>query len=220
MDANTFDNIPAPVTAPVPTESEPDKKITVDVDAESIMAAIAAVNDEGYTDSIVTVQLERINNVVPDKGLQDYTDEDKEYIDSAELKNLSIDTYSLDGVTLNAIFTFDTKDSLFLQDLNDLCNRYRHATEELAMQNVTDKAMNLSIIIAPHEYEGRAVVIMNMPFMYTRCLADNGENASMHMMFYLDNIQFFALELTEEEEMMLKADAQRMAAEGTGGDLF
>ena len=64
------------------------------------------------------------------------------------------------------------------------------------------------------------MVIMNMPFMYTRCLADNGENASMHMMFYLDNIQFFALELTEEEEMMLKADAQRMAAEGTGGDLF
>ena len=213
MDTN-FANIPAPTEAPEVTNSLSTDGLTID--ADSIFAAMTQINESGHSPNMITVSLERINKIVPGQAYIDYSDEEKEFIDSVDIGDCAVDLSSLDGNLFNLMLTFDTRESVYLKDLNDILNRYRHVLEEYATQGVTDKGVVLSVIIAPDVFKGRGMCVLNMPTMFVRCLADNGENASMLMQFYVQDVDFYSIEMTEEDEINLTADAMRLVSAGDG----
>ena len=215
---NNIVNIPEPTVAEEPANAL--NTNNVEINAETILAEISTVNEDGHSPCMITASLERINKIVPDKLYMDYTDDEKEFIDRVDINDCAIDIYTLDGLTFNAVLTFDTRESQYLKDLNDICNRYRHVTEEYAAKEVQDKGIVLSLLIAPLKFMGKGICVMNMPAMYCRCLDDNGENTSMFMQFHAGDVDFFAVEMTEEEEIQLTADAMRQVSEGTNGQIF
>lgn len=209
------------VPAPEPVEKVNDLDTSdVEITPDTILGEILSTDKYGHAECMVTLSLERINQIVPGKHFLDYTDEEKEYVDNCEIHDCSIDINSLDGLLFNAIFTFDTKESQYLKDMNEMFNRYKHVMEEYAASDEQNKAIVLSIIIAPDRFKGKGICFMNMPIMGIRCLDDNGENASMYMMFHAEDVDFVTIEMTEDEEIQLTADAMRLAAEGGDGNLF
>ena len=212
------------VNIPEPTVNEENVNAldigNTEINADTILAEICTVDENGHSPSMITLSLERINKVMPGKLYLDYTDEEKEFIDSVNIGDCAVDIYSLDGTLFNAVFTFDTRTAQYLADMNDILNRYRHVTEEYAMNGVEDKGVVLSIIIAPNKFMGKGICILNMPTMYVRCLDDNGENAAMFTQFHAEDVDFLCIDMTEEEEIQLTADAMRLAADSSNGELF
>jgi len=192
----------------------------VEVNSDNILSLITSTDEEGHSPSYISITLERVNNIVPGKPLNEYEDDDRELVDNMDIADCAVDIYTLDGETYNLTLTFDTIHSSYLADLMSALDRYRSMVEDFAGSGVTDTAAAFSILFMPVDMKGKGSCLMSLPVMYTRCLADNGMNVAVYMQFKSADVQFYSIDMTEEEEVELTAETLRMAEQGTGGDIF
>lgn len=214
MDTN-FSNIPAP--APEPAEVDMNKAPenvfqTSEITSESIMELMSSRDENGHSPSDVFFTLERVNNVTPGKTYYEYSDDDKEFIDSISVRDCAVEMYSLNGALINLNLIFDTPQSAYLADCMDMLNRFRVAGEDLVVKGIENQALVLTVTIAPDEMMGKGACVCTLPTMYTRCLADNGENTALFLQFFSQDVRFVCVEMAEEEEKEITADALRMEA--------
>lgn len=214
MDTN-FSNIPAP--APAPAEANMNKAPenvfrAPEITSESIMELMSSRDENGHSPSDVFFTLERVKNVTPGKTYYEYSDDDKEFIDSISVRDCAVEMYSLNGALINLNLIFDTPQSAYLADCMDMLNRFRVAGEDLVVKGIEDQALVLTVTIAPDEMMGKGACVCTLPTMYTRCLADNGENTALFLQFFSQDVRFVCVEMTEEEEKEITADALRMEA--------
>lgn len=216
---NTVMNVPAPEEIKGVNAFDTNE-MDIEMTPDTILSEILSINKDGHTPCMITMSLERVKKVIPGKAFLDYTEEEKEYVDQVEINDCSVDISTLDGMLFNAVFTFDTKDAQYLKDMNEMFNRYRQVTEEYALNNEQEKGIALTVLIAPDRFMGKGILAMSFPVMGIRCLADNGENASMFMMFHQEDVDFISVEMTKEEEVQITADVMRATSEGGDGSIF
>jgi hypothetical protein len=213
------------IPAPQPTTKEEDTPSTVsvngmDVDAELIVSLINSTDKDGYSPCLVNASLERFTNIQPEKTLSDYTEDERTYIDGVDLSNCAINIHTFDGDLVNLILTFDSPKDSYLRELNELCNRYRIAADELTAKETDDAAVSLTITIVPKDLDGRAMVTLTLPTLFCRTLSDDGENASMLLQFHMGCVDFLAINVTDEEVTEITSDIMRQEEMGTNGQLF
>lgn len=213
------------VPAPKPTAKEDDTPKTVsvngeDVDAELIVSLINSTDEDGYSPCFVNASLERFTNIQEGKALSDYTEDERTYIDGVDLSNCAINVHTFDGDLVNLILTFDSPKDSYLRELNDLCNRYRIASDELTAKETDDVAVSLTVTIVPKDLNGRAMMTLTLPTLFCRTLSDDGENASMLLQFHMNCVDFLAINVTDEEVTEITSDIMRQEEMGTNGQLF
>lgn len=213
------------VPAPKPTTKEEDTPKTVsvngeDVDAELIVSLINSTDEDGYSPCFVNASLERFTNIQEGKALSDYTEDERTYVDGVDLSNCAINVHTFDGDLVNLILTFDSPKDSYLRELNDLCNRYRIASDELTAKETDDVAVSLTVTIVPKDLNGRAMMTLTLPTLFCRTLSDDGENASMLLQFHMNCVDFLAINVTDEEVTEITSDIMRQEEMGTNGQLF
>ena len=214
---NEFDENITPPTELRHTQADNESKtnshtaaiVGSDFDADDILSALYELNEENHFPGTIVCTLEKLHNITPDKQLEDVPEEDHEFIDSLEVEQCKVDFFSLDGETANLVFEFDGSRSVFLRELNDFFNRYRIVQEELASNEDAKKDVVpiLTVTIMPEKFMGLGALIAVFPTTYLRTLNDNGINASFHTMFKMDSIRFQRLEVSEEENIDIEAEA-------------
>lgn len=212
---NNFNSIPAPASELTEMNKNEDEKNvfqTPDITSDSIMELMSSRDENGHSPSEVFFTLERIKNVIPGKTYYEYADEDKEFIDSISVRDCAVEMYSLNGALINLNLIFDTPQSAYLADCIDILNRFRVAGEDLVVKGINDQGLVLTVTIAPDDMMGKGACVCTLPTMYTRCLADNGENTALFLQFFSQDVRFVCVEMTEEEEKEVTADALRMEA--------
>lgn len=228
------DNRTTPVPVPAPAKTAPEANgstafsgtepsVTVDgvtVDPEVMMALINSTDENGHTPCAINVSLEDYSNIQEGKALADYTEDERTYIDGVDISECSADLHSFDDQLMNLVLTFESPRDAYLRELNELLNRYRIASDDLAAKESTDHAPVLTVTIVPMDLKGRGVVTMSLPTLFCRILSDNNENCSMLMQFHMDTVDFFGINMTDEEASEITADVMRQEEMSTGGQLF
>ena len=207
--------------APESKESvdEPETK-TLDpsnLTVDDIIEQIESLDENGHTPCTIVVSLERISNVRDGQSIENIRDEDRTSIDEVVVKECSAETYALNPELVNLVFAFDSPADGYLSEVNDILKRYKAMQEN--MQDSGDVPM-LTVVLMPDKFEGKACAMYTFPSAFFRTLSDSGENTLMHMLFPAENIQFSILDISENDESQIKADAMRLVEEGTGGQLF
>lgn len=215
--ANTI-NIPAPVYAP--NEEDDDAIRTLEFNGEDILALITSIDDEGHSPSVITASLENIKNIKEGQTLADVDEENREYVDQINIEYCSVDIDTLDGQLMSVILTFDSPSDVYLRELNEFLNRYKIMCHDFAASDTDSNIPLMSLTFAPKELRGFGFLQCTFPVMYVRCLNDSGTNASMYMMFHIENMEFGKIDITDEQLAELKADVYRQLETGTGGQLF
>lgn len=223
-----LDNVPAPTAK----ETEPEKSAVdefinqskevteKDWSVDEILALITGHDENGHAPAGIYVSLERLTGVTEEMNIEDLTEDQREIVEDIVIHECSIDFFALNTEIANLVFTFDSPKDAYLHEFNALLNRYRIMQEKLGTEPENDVLPMLTIAIAPDELLGRCVVLAAFPLAFFRTLDDTGMNASLHTMFYMNNIQFSKIEITEEDQRDAIADVMRSVNEGANGQLF
>lgn len=187
---------------------------------EDIVSLITSVGEDGYAPASIYVSLERLKDIKDGMSIEDIGEDNREVVDDMLLKNCSVDFFSLNEEIANLVFTFDSAKDAYLHEFNAILNRYRIMQENQAIHPKEGSLPMLTISIVPNDLMGQCVVVAAFPLAFFRTLDDVGENASMHTMFYTENIQFSKIELTEEEQRDTVADVMRDMEIGESGQIF
>lgn len=212
-------NIPAPEGMEEEVSNRPDINSIKSVDDVLEMIMEANPDDPEHSNCLILAAIQKLHGIEEGMNIDDIPEEDREYVDDIEVSDCKVDIYSMDGRMTTLLLTFDSVHSAYLKELNELINRYRVMQEDLAMKS-SDTAAMFSIILMPRRMEGLASCTMNFPLMYARVLSDNDVNCSFQMMFDINDINFAVLDIDEETDAEITANAMRSAEEGTGGNLF
>ena len=223
-----LDNVPAPTAKETePEESAVDdfinqsKEVTEkDWSVDEILALITGHDENGHAPAGIYVSLERLTGVTEEMNIEDLTEDQREIVEDIVIHECSIDFFALNTEIANLVFTFDSPKDAYLHEFNALLNRYRIMQEKLGTEPENDVLPMLTIAIAPDELLGRCIMLAAFPLAFFRTLDDTGMNASLHTMFYMNNIQFSKIEITEEEQRDAIADVMRSVNEGANGQLF
>lgn len=224
----TLDNVPTPTAKETePEESAVDefinqsKEVTEkDWSVDEILALITGHDENGHAPAGIYVSLERLTGVTEEMNIEDLTEDQREIVEDIVIHECSIDFFALNTEIANLVFTFDSPKDAYLHEFNALLNRYRIMQEKLGTEPENDVLPMLTIAIAPDELLGRCIMLAAFPLAFFRTLDDTGMNASLHTMFYMNNIQFSKIEITEEEQRDAIADVMRSVNEGANGQLF
>lgn len=199
-------SVPMPEPVPVPKPVERTEKMADlfdgTVTAEGIHEQILAKDEEGYSPCSITVHLEKIHNVTENTVLDDVKEEDREYIDSVQIRRCSMDIFSLREDLVSVNFVFDSPNDAYLQELNEMMHRYRVMSEEMSKE-VTDGTAStvpvLTVSFMPLIMNGAGFASYQAPVDYCIALGDDGKSGLMHMLFDMNTILYSELEFTEEE---------------------
>lgn len=223
-----LDNVPAPTAKETePEENAVDefinqsKEVTEkDWSVDEILALITGHDENGHAPAGIYVSLERLTGVTEEMNIEDLTEDQREIVEDIVIHECSIDFFALNTEIANLVFTFDSPKDAYLHEFNALLNRYRIMQEKLGTEPENDVLPMLTIAIAPDELLGRCIMLAAFPLAFFRTLDDTGMNASLHTMFYMNNIQFSKIEITEEEQRDAIADVMRDVSAGANGQLF
>ena len=194
----------------------------ISVTPEAILDAIMDKDDLGHSPCTIVATIEKLHNVEDNMDLSDVPDDDHEYIDDIAIEDCEVDVYTLDGMIFNLVLRFDNAKSVYLKELNELCNRYRTMQEDMATNPDADPSIvpMLSIIFMPLKMHGQGAMTVSFPIGYFRTLDDDGINCSFHMQFWNTNVSFTKIDIDDESKAELTADVLRELEEGTSGQLF
>lgn len=224
----TLDNVPAPTAKETELEDSAvdefinqSKEITdQDWTVDEILALITGHDESGHAPAGIYVSLERLTGVTDEMSIEDLTEDQREIVEDIVIHECSIDFFALNTEIANLVFTFDSPNDAYLHEFNALLNRYRIMQEKLGTEPENDVLPMLTIAIVPDALLGRCIMLAAFPLSFFRTLDDTGVNASLHTMFYMNNIQFSKIEITEEEQREAIADVMRDVNAGANGQLF
>ena len=189
--------------------------------SEDILDLVTSVDEDGHSPSYINASLDRIVDIGENTTLEDLTEENYEHVDSIQIEYVNVSFDSLDGEIATCILSFDTVNDAYLIELNEFLNRYKIMCKDYSMQENAGAAIpSFSMTFAPKALNGFGIMRISFPILYTRCLNDEGTNASMLIAFRLSNLEFSRLDISEEDLAELKADVYREVQSGTGGMLF
>lgn len=214
-------NIPKPENYIEETHKKADITQIKSVDDLMDMIMENDPDDKNHSNTFIIAMIQKLRGITPElESLDDIPEENREYVDDIEVADCRIDVYSLDTRFVNIILTFDSVHSVYLKELNELLNRYRVIQEDVAINGKEDMAAMFSLIFMPKRMEGLAQCQMNFPIMYTRVLAENDVNCAMQLLFDINDVKFSLLNVDDDTDAELTAEAMRDAESGTGGYLF
>lgn len=219
-DLDPLTNVPAPKDAPsfedVGNEflNESAEVSETEWTGEDILSMITGVNEDGIAPAKIFVSLERLTGVTENMSLDDIPEENREVVEECEISDCTIDFFALNTEIANVVFNFEQANAVYLRDFVEILNRYRFMQEQTTEVGVIPM---ISIVIMPDDLKGKGAAFFSFPLAYFRTLNDNGVNASLHTMFYTENITFAKFDISKEEEAELMADALIEAEEEAGG---
>lgn len=214
-------NIPKPEDAEDSVHKRVDINEVKSVDDLLDMCMEIDPDDDKHSNIFTIAMIQKLHGVTEDvTSVDDIPEENREYVDDIEISDFKLDIFALEGSVANVLMTFDSVHSAYLKELNELLNRYRIIQEDLAVNGKDDTVAMFSLIFMPKKMNGLASVQMNFPIMYARVLAENDVNCAMQLLFDINNIKFALLDIDEDTDAEITADAMRDAESGTGGILF
>ena len=216
IDANS---IPLPSKRTDADAESQEEELTPD----SVIDMITARDEDGHSPCVIVAAIQKLVNVTDDMTLETIPEENVIPVDDIQIEDCAVSMYSLDGAHVNVKLEFDSVKSAYLRELNDLLNRYRFAQQSM-QENEESREGNtyvmFSLTFVPKNTKRYCACQATFPISYDRVLDDNDVNCSMALLFMAENIQCQAIDIPEEVETELVADALREAEQGTGGNIF
>ncbi len=192
----------------------------IEISPDVIFTSLLKLKENGYTDAIILVTLERLHHVTENTTLDSISEDDRELVDQIEIENTVFDMYTLDGNLVNVTYRFDTVKDAFMKDLNEILNRYKNMQEQIAESDATDTVAMITFTLVPNALDGQGVLTMRFPMAFFRVLDDNGVNATMLVQFNYNNLEFLKIDIDEDTKSEITADVMREFEVGSGGSLF
>lgn len=224
FESDTIDmtNIPKPESMedePVHKKADINQVKSVDDMLDMIMEPDP--EDKNHSNTYTIAMIQKLHGITEDtQSIDDIPEENREYVDDIEVADCRIDMSSLDGNHVIVTLTFDSIHSAYLKELNEILNRYRIIQEDLSVNGTDDTAAMFSLIFMPRKMEGLASCQLNFPIMYSRVLAENDVNCAMQLLFNMSDMKFALLDIDDDTDAEITADAMREAESGTGGYIF
>ncbi len=192
------------LSVPAPAPANPDKKAELydgEITAEGIHEQILAKDEDGYCPCSIIVHLEKYHNVSENSTAEDIKEDDKEYVDSVEIKRCYLDIFSLREDLISVNFVFDSSNDAYLQELNEVLHRYRLMSEEMSANpdNEPNTVPVLTISFMPFAMNGAGFASYQLPIDYCLALGEDGFSNIVHMLFDVRTILYSELEFSEEE---------------------
>ena len=210
--------VPKPTAS---TEAEPDVTITgvTEDQAEEMLELIKSKNEEGYSPSYIFGTLLKLKDYDKFPSPYEMPEENVETVDEFPIEYCSVDMYSLDGNIMDVVLTFKAgPNDAYLRELNEQLNRYRLMQEKMRMgdeENVKDAAA-FTLNIMPTALDGEGLAAFSFPIAFFRALDDDNVSASMHILFYVDNVTFEFVKLSEGAKADIEADVIRNSRNSEG----
>ena len=183
----------------VPAPEEADEYLP-DITPEMVREEVMGLDEEGYSRSIIHIELKKIENFNPEEAegvdiegqTDDYvTDNDEEEPDNSipiadvTVEYCKVSEYTLDGNIVNIELIFDNPLDKGMQEVHQMLEEYKE------MCDAFDKAVLgkgdlpiFSVYFMPVKYPGQAVAAYSQPFAYFKSMGyKQDEERILHMMF-------------------------------------
>lgn len=187
----------------VPAPEEEDEYLP-DVTPEMVREEIMGLDEEGYSRSIIHVELKKIEKFNPEEAegdiidgpADDYVtddDDEEEPDDSVPIADVTVEyckvrEYTLDGNIVNLELTFDNPLDKGMQEVHQMLEEYKSMCEAFDKAELGEGDLPMfSIYFMPTQFPGRAIATYSQPFAYFKTMGyKQDDERILHMMFPIE----------------------------------
>ncbi len=186
----------------VPAPEEADEYLP-DITPEMVREEVMGLDEEGYSRSIIHVELKKIKNFNPEEAegvdmegqAEDYvTDNDEEEPDNSipiadvTVEYCKVSEYTLDGNIVNIELIFDNPLDKGMQEVHQMLEEYKEMCDAFDKVVLGEGDLPIfSVYFMPAKYPGQAVAAYSQPFAYFKTMGyKQDEERILHMMFPIE----------------------------------